>query len=61
MDMSLSGVTLGDSEGQGTPSVLQTIGLQGDGHDLVTEQRRAILALTFHNPKRKLLLFLLNR
>ena len=30
--------TPGDSEGQGRTAVLQSMGLQRDGHDLVTEQ-----------------------
>ena len=36
MNMSLS--KLGDSEGPGKPGVLQSMGLQGVGQDLVAEQ-----------------------
>ena len=32
--------TLGDNEGQGRPDVLQVMGLQRVGHDLVTEQQQ---------------------
>ena len=31
--------TLGDGEGQGKPGVLQSMGSQRVGHDLVTEQQ----------------------
>ena len=40
--------TLGDSEGQGKPGVLQSMGSQRVGHDRVTEQQHSLKSLSYH-------------
>ena len=43
--------TLGDSEGQGKPGILQSMELQRVGHNLVTEQQQSWLRLNVSNTR----------